>query len=385
MDAQLAVDDCHVVAAHLAGAHRVVDVVALLTQEVTDVFVAFHIIAWEDFITPPVGEGILGHDLAHGLDATDHPFHVIRVLQEARIDQRRGAWVGITQGDVAPALGTQNADVTRVAVAHAEQQVEAVVIQFGGGQVQLQIGNLLLRPGFDKAPGFRHVGGELPGTTVEEVDKAFQAGSEQGSRRQAQGVLAKALVNHQGIRVVLQIFAHAGQVVNQGNIVFSQFRCRTHAGKLENLWRVDGAAGEDDFVVGLQSADLTLVLHFHADGSFAIEQYPIDQGVGHDGQVGPVHDRVQIGSGDATTLTVLLVHLVHAHAFLDIVVEVVGSGVPSLNARFNKGVTDRVSETQVGDVQLAMGAVEFTFSGLILLAAFEHWQNIVEAPAFITQ
>ena len=260
-----------------------------------------------------------------------------------------------------------------------------MVIQFGGGQMQLQIGNLLLRPGFDKAPGFGHVGGQLTGATVEEVDKAFQAGSEQGARRQAQGVLAQALVYHQGIRVVLQVLAHAGKVVDQRDVVLGQFRCRAHARKLENLRRVDGAAGEDDFVVGLQGADLTLVLHFHADGSFALEQYPIHQSVGHDGQVGPVHDRVQIGTGNTAALTVLLVHLVHAHAFLDIVVEVVGSGVPSLNARFNKGVTDRVSETQVGDVELAMGAVEFTFSWLIVLAAFEYRQHIVEAPAVVAQ
>ena len=112
MHAQLTVDHSHVIVAHLAGAHRVVDVVALLTQEVTDILVAFHIIAREDFIATPVGEGILGHDLAHGLDAADHAFHVIRMLQEARVDQRRRTWVGITQGDVAPALGTQNADVT---------------------------------------------------------------------------------------------------------------------------------------------------------------------------------------------------------------------------------------------------------------------------------
>ena len=70
MHAQLTVDHRHVVVAHLAGTHRVIDVVAFLTQEVTDVLVAFHIVAGEDFITPPVVERILGHDLAHGLDVT---------------------------------------------------------------------------------------------------------------------------------------------------------------------------------------------------------------------------------------------------------------------------------------------------------------------------
>ena len=192
-------------------------------------------------------------------------------------------------------------------------------------------------------------------------------------------------MHHQGIRVVLQVLTHTGQVVHQRDVVLSQLRCRAHAGKLENLWGVDGAAGEDHFIVGFQSTDLALVFHFHADSTFAIEQYPVHQGVGHDGQVGTIHDRVQIGPGHAATLAVLLVHLVHAHAFLDGIIEVIGGRVASLNTSFHKGSAYRVVEAQVGNVELAVSAVELTLAGLIVFAAFEHRQHIVEAPAFVAQ
>ena len=67
------------------------------------------------------------------------------MLKEAWINERGGARVGISQGDVAPALRAQDADVARVAVAHAEAQVKAMVIQARCGQVKLQIRDRFFR------------------------------------------------------------------------------------------------------------------------------------------------------------------------------------------------------------------------------------------------
>ena len=127
------------------------------------------------------------------------------------------------------------------------------------------------------------------------------------------------------------------------------------------------------------------MFHFHTDGALAFEQDAVYQCTGEHGQVGAIHYRVQVGFGHAAALTILLVDLIHAHAFLDIIVEVVGGGVAGFHAGFDKGTAHRVGETQVGDVQLAAGAMEGAFTAFIMLRAFENREYVVKAPALVTQ
>ncbi len=338
-----------------------------------------------DFLAPPGRQRVLGHDRAHRLDAAHHAFHIVRMLQEARVDQRRAARVRIAQTDGAAALRAQNADMAGVTVAHAEHPVQTVVVEFGGGQMQLQVRALLLRPRFNKAAGLRHVGGQLATAFGEEIPHRLGAGERQLPGAHGEGVAAPVAVDHQHVRVVLQVAADAGQLVHRVDTVAFQFLRIADPGQLQQLRRVDGAAGQDH-LAGLDGVHAALVLHLHTGGAFAVEADPVHQGPGHHRQVVPFHGRVQIAAGHAPAFAVLLVDLVHRHPFLGVVVEVIGGRVAGLDPGGHERLADRVAEFQLGDVEVAVNAVERALAaGLVVFTTLEQRQHVFIAPAGVTQ
>jgi hypothetical protein len=59
-----------------------------------------------------------------------------------------------------------------------------------------------------------------------------------------QSVGAAHAIDDTGIQVILQILADPRQIVHNGDTVSAQQFRRPDSGKLQQLWRIDGAAGK---------------------------------------------------------------------------------------------------------------------------------------------
>src|ERR1700688_4587389 len=108
--------------------------------------------------------------------------------------------------------------------------------------------NVRIRPSgaaADETAGFKVIGGaqtvlaKQPARTdqsaIPEID-----GRVQGNRFPA-GYLEIEL------QMVLQVFTDSGQIVNNRDVMRAKFRRRTDAGELQQLRRIDGTRGKDQF------------------------------------------------------------------------------------------------------------------------------------------
>src|SRR5690606_26999686 len=122
------------------------------------------------------------------------------------------------------------------------------------------------------------------------------------------------------------------------------------------------------------------LLEFDTDRLLAVEQ---DAG-GHrprfDGEVRPLHRRVEIGDCGRVAATVLRGELKEADPFLVAVVEVRLVGNAGFDAGFDQRGGDRVLFGKVADVERPAGAVEIALAAFLVLALAEVGQNVVPAP-----
>ena len=125
--------------------------------------------------------------------------------------------------------------------------------------------------------------------------------------------------------MILQILADAGERHFCLDAVAAQLRGLADARQHQELRRVDGAAGEDDFACGIDlfggpaCGDV-----FDADGAMAVEQHAVDQRADFDGQTGPRQRRPQIGDRGAAAAAIADGHLPPGEALLLAAIEVIG-------------------------------------------------------------
>ena len=147
------------------------------------------------------------------------------------------------------------------------------------------------------------------------------------------------------LQVILQVFAHAGQVVHQRNIELLQQLRAAHAGALEDLRGGNRACAQQHLFIRRRSGrDGAFALQpLDAHRAFAVENNMIGHGVGADGQVRALFSLVQIAARGAGASALRRDRAVHrAEAFLLIAVEIVGARVARLHARLHHRLKQRV-------------------------------------------
>ena len=158
------------------------------------------------------------------------------------------------------------------------------------------------------------------------------------------------------------------------------------AGQLEQLRRVDRAAGDDHLARGprlpLRPADGIA----HADAALAFE----DQRLGHrallDHKVRPRARRVEIAIGRALAAALGDRHLRHADAFLGLAVLVGIEGqADALGGRDHLLQQRHLVARRVGDAQHAVAAAELVGAAVVALHALEDRQHVLVAPAAIAE
>ncbi len=146
------------------------------------------------------------------------------------------------------------------------------------------------------------------------------------------------------LQVVLQVLAYAGQLLHQRDAELLQQRARADPRTLQDLRRGDGAAAQQHFAARARNVGLLAAAQItNADGTLALEQHAVGDGMGVDGQVRPLLGLVQITARRAGTPALGRDGAIHrAEAFLLVAVEVIGTRIASLHAGFDHGMEQLV-------------------------------------------
>src|SRR6478736_261405 len=187
--------------------------------------------------------------------------------------------------------------------------------------------------------------------------------------------------------MILQVLADARQLMNHADAMLLQFVHGADAGKQQELRRAESAAAEDHLAARFRGFIAALPAIAHAGRALAVKDEPGCLRAGDNGQIRPVHHRVQIGGRGRATFAIFVAapelgDLIKSGAFLFRSVEIIVATNLVFRASIDEGVADRPRAALVGDPQRTTAAVPIVRAALIAFGALEIGQNIVPRPAF---
>ena len=157
------------------------------------------------------------------LVARDHGFEIGRIAEEIRIDQGCCKRIGAAERDAAAALGAQQADVQ--GKAGARVALAAVIVGHRHAEMQLDVGHVEVRAGFQEAAAFGEVRCHRSAAFAPVLaDRAQQPRN--ALQRQAVEVRIVRHVAEHEIGMVLQVLPDPGQMMPAFNAVLSECRRR---------------------------------------------------------------------------------------------------------------------------------------------------------------
>jgi hypothetical protein len=137
-------------------------------------------------------------------------------------------------------------------------------------------------------------------------------------------------VLHVDLEVVLQVLAHAGQVVHHVDAERAQLVGRSDPRDLQQLGRVDGPAAEHHLARPHRAPAAPGPGVLDAHRAPALEQDPRGQGERLDLEVGTAHHRVQVGPRGRQPAPVVHVAVEGREALLAVAVDVLGERIAGL-------------------------------------------------------
>ncbi|MBB4234746.1 hypothetical protein GGD57_001302 [Rhizobium esperanzae] len=185
--------------------------------------------------------------------------------------------------------------------------------------------------------------------------------------------------------MVLEIAADTRQTMFHLDAVAFDFGRIANAGQHQDLWRVDGAGGKDDFATRSCNLDFAVLFELDPDRLFVLEHEPADYGIDLHRQVRTLHGGPQEGSGRRRAPTVFDVEIVDAETVLRGAVEVGVERIAGLFAGLQIDHGKLIDDRRLADRQDATGAVEGIVSSKIFLRLAEIGQHILERPAGIAK
>ena len=180
------------------------------------------------------GQRGLLHQRAHKLEAAHQALQVVWVGEKGGVDEGCGQRVGAGQLQAAAALGLQQADMARIAV--AEHGVAAVVDDLADDEVELQVRSGLIRTAADEAAGLGKVSGQQARAAGAPLEDASHCAPCARQRQAEQIFQVRRMHDLDHVRVVMQVPADAGQVVQGRDAVLLQVGAVPHAREHEDLW-----------------------------------------------------------------------------------------------------------------------------------------------------
>src|SRR5205823_6172153 len=140
--------------------------------------------------------------------------------------------------------------------------------------------------------------------------------------------------------VVLQALPDAGQVLHDRDAERRQMLLRADPRQHQQLWRVDGAAAQNDLASGTRFERLAASAEGDADRVAASEEDPVAERLGHHLQVASLHRWPQIADRGRAAAPVARRRLVIADAVLPRAVEIVVAREAKRDRRLDKSLAD---------------------------------------------
>ena len=237
----------------------------------------------------------------------------------------------------------------------------------------------------EEGAGLGEVGGQPAGAVLAPFGDVAQRAPRCG-QRQAEGFGRTGCVDHlHRVHMVMQVQAHAGQVVHQGDAVALQLCAGAHAAGHQHLRRLQCARAQQHLAAAVgaqvQAAAAAVLQQVHTDCAPAVEADAGDLGASDDLQVRPAQRRREVGLGGAAAFTVAVGGLVPAHAVLAGAVEVGIRRQAGLHAGVDEALRQRVRGAQVLHAQRAVGTMQRIGAAQVALGLAEPGQHLVERPA----
>src|SRR6185437_6465020 len=182
--------------------------------------------------------------------------------------------------------------------------------------------------------------------------------------------------------MVIEIGADAGQIVQYRHPDRFQMLRRTDAGDLQNMRRVDRAAGQDDLAGGAHLAIDAVLAKRDADAATPLEQETRRDGIGLDLEIAATAGFAQKCLRRGAAPFAAARHLRIRDALLLLAVVVGSEREARLLRRFDKAVGQRQDRAVILDDQrTALAAVGRIAIAAIRLGFAEERQYLVVAPA----
>ena len=194
---------------------------------------------------------------------------------------------------------------------------------------------------------------------------------------------------HPQLQVVLQVFAYSGQNMANVDGVLLQQSAGTDAGKLQQLRGVDRARRQNGFALCVGDEFLVTPGKLHAMCAVRtvarIENNLLYQHIGEHRQIRAPHGRPQEGLRGAQANARPLVDLKAGGSEIVAAIEIRDLRDPALLG----GIAPRVQQSPVQALffhpPFTAGAMNVAGTGVMVLAAFEHREDIAPRPAGIAQ
>jgi hypothetical protein len=298
---QTGVDDTHAIigSAHPASTDRMVQRVGARAHQRLPVLVGDSIGRMQ-FLAANAVERACPSNLAGPLHPGDHPAHVICVGQVLRIDQGCGPGVCRGQLDHPARMRLQQGHVDRHAVAGPHGL--AVIDDNARCKGELQVGRFEIGRRLEKGTGLCNRRGQPACTILAPLHHGFPDHGGTGSGYADRLRPAARGVHHHVVNVILQVRAHTGQVVHDGNAVRVQFARRANAGKHQQLRALEDTGTHDHLTLCTGLTPFTFMEKAYTRGTACLGDDAACAGLGKYLEVWPVHDRPQERIGRRATL-----------------------------------------------------------------------------------
>ena len=185
--------------------------------------------------------------------------------------------------------------------------------------------------------------------------------------------------------MVLQVFAHARQMVHHVQAVLAQQIFRPDPRELQELRRLNGSSRQDHLPSCLHHAHLSILHKLYARGTSPL---PLQTGglrAGDHRQVGAPTRRLEVALRSAPAPTAPGVELKITCSLLGGAIEVFISRHTQRVGTLNEGLNQRVRLTNIGHPQGAAVSMKLAGAALVVLRTDEIGQHLIKAPTRVTK
>ena len=220
------------------------------------------------------------------------------------------------------------------------------------------------------------------------VHQPFQADAGlpcEGAQIIVRGDRFRDAIHQPELQMVLQVLAHARQIVNDVDTVTPQQITGTDARELQQLRALQRARRQDHFARRPHFADRAVLPEAHAGRPASLHDEAGGLRIGFGLQIGPAFRRLEVSDRRTVAPAVAREQLKVADAFLIAAVEVVGPWHTQLLGAANDGLHQFALLLDIGGPQRSVAAVASACAAAVVFRLDEIRQHAIPVPPGIAR